>query len=329
MGAAFAHSVDRNHSAIAALGMGRQRGASVAQEYLHAVALASASLDQLAPHFLPVVDRLILFALPMLQFETEAVPGAVCCVAPDLTGPPQRIVRPAALPVGFWFFSPRVAVRALQEISEQFEAGVLPPRLGLGEFNGEAIWGGLQHLLRYWSVTPPVRRYRRHWIEGPLAAVRGMEDLQRLYSGTQVSAQYEWSLRNASRGGVGVAALGAPEERVEVGELVGIRSTEGGVWQLAVVRRLWQDDNHLAMIGLETLSQKPEFASVDDGRTRTEVFLCDAIHRGEAVRVAAPVHALAPGAPLFVTSNGAIQKLKPLDSAMLGSGFELRLYQVL
>lgn len=83
-------------------------------------------------------------------------------------------------------------------------------------------------------------------------------------------------------------------------------------------------------MGLEVLSRKPVLAHVDDGRRPAAVLLCDPLLRGEAVRIVAPLRALdAPSVPLFVTGNGSVQKLKPLDASYTGDGFELRVYQVL
>jgi len=302
---------------------------SVEREYLRAVAAQSASLDLLPPQLIHVVDRLLDFSLPMLQFQAAPFAGATYCIDPSRSVGPRRMVRVPESINGTWFFAPRVAAVALQEVAEQLAAGKPPQGLALGEECGEWLKAGLAHLLRHWSDMPPVRRYRRHLLGGTLSAVRGIKDLQRLFSGQTVMRQAEWSLRDVSRGGLGAYAATLSDASVRVGELVGIRPIEGAAWQLAVVRRTWANPGQYPFVGLETLTQNPVLASVDDGRTSADVVLCDPLMRGEAVRIAAPANVLNPGVPLFVTNNGSIQKLKPLESSMAGDGFELRVYQVL
>lgn len=330
LGAAFRETVPRDgaHGATP-LGSAGDCATSVEREYRRAVAAQSAALDLLPPHLIRVVDRLLGFSLPMLQFQAAPFSGATYYVDPNWSVGPRRMVRVPETINGTWFFSPRVAADALREVAEQLAAGKVPQGLALGEEGEEFLKAGLTHLLRHWSDIPPVRRYRRHLLGGTLSAVRGITDLQRVFSGQINVQQAEWSLRDVSRGGLGAYAPTFFDISVRVGELVGIRPVEGGTWQLAVVRRTWSNPGHCPFVGLETLTQNPVLASVDDGRAAADVVLCDPLLRGEAVRIAAPANVLHPGVPLFVTSNGSIQKLKPLESSMAGDGFELRVYQVL
>jgi hypothetical protein len=301
----------------------------VEREYVRAVATYTASLDQLEIEAIGVADRLIAFALPLLQLQADPVGGAIYFLSPGLLAPPRRLVRLPESLDGAWFFSTRTAVLALDDLRADYVQGSSPAVLGLGEVDGRLLHVGLQHLLRHWSESPPVRRFRRHVLGGTLKAVRGIDDLRRIFSGEDASSLSEWDLRDASRGGVGVLAPIVQESPVRVGELVGICPDESGSWQLGIVRRAWRSGEEATFVGLETLSQRPILASVDDGRVRADVFLCDPVMRGEAVRIAAPANTLRPSVPLFVTSNGTVQKLKPLDSGMAGNGFELRVYQVL
>jgi hypothetical protein len=330
LGAAFFHAVSRDGSRMALrFGSPGSAVACVESEYLRAVAAHSAALDVLDPRYIAPIDRLLAFALPMLQFQATPIAGSTYHVDPRSSVAPRRMVRIPDSITGLWFFSPRAALDALQKIAREVQDGNVPAGLALTEPDDTSLNAALAHLLRHWSDTPPVRRHRRHLLGGMLSAVRGIDELKRLFSGQVVMQQAEWSLRDVSRGGLGAYAPTHSDPSVRVGELVGVSPHDGRSWQLAVVRRTWGELGHYPLVGLETLSQNPSLADVDDGRTRACVLLCDPLLRGEAVRIAAPANLLSPGVPLFVTSNGSIQKLKPLESSMTGDGFELRVYQVL
>jgi len=302
---------------------------TVEREYLRAVAFYSASLEHLPPVLLAVIDRLIEFALPMLQFQADAVHGAVYCLPPDLAASPRRMVRAPEIRDGASFLSTRVALGALRELAGQLQRGEVSPGFRFASGDSAGFVAGIQHLLRHWSDASPIRRYRRHILGGKLTAVRGIEDLRQLFAGESVSYLAEWEFRDASRGGIGAAIPAGAPAPVGVGELIGILPHDGEAWQLGIVRRAWLESDAATRIGLEALSQRPVLASADDGLVRAEVFVCDPLSRGEAVRIAAPANTLRAGVPLFLTTNGSIQKLKPLDAAMTGDGFELRVYQVL
>jgi len=325
LGVSFNHGASHDKTRLTLAG-----GAptSVEREYLRAVAFYSAALEHLPPAVMDAIDRLIEFVLPMLQFQAEAVQGAVYYVPHDLGAAPRRMVRLPDRRDGVWFLSTRVALGALHELAGQLQSGVIPVGFELACGSREALVEGVQHLLRHWSAASPVRRYRRHMLGGRLTAVRGIEDLRQLFTGESVSYLAEWEFRDASRGGIGASVPAGASAPLNVGELVGILPHDGEAWQLGVVRRAWLECDAME-VGLEALSQRPVLASIDDGLVRTDVFLCDPLSRGEAVRIAAPLNTLRPGIPVFVTANGSIQKLKPLDAAMAGNGFELRVYQVL
>jgi hypothetical protein len=326
LGASFTHGVSHGAAGVAG-GAAGSLATSVEREYLRAVAFYSAALEHLSPALINAIDRLIEFALPMLQLQADAAQGAVYCLPHDLAAAPRRMVRVSHSRDGAWFLYTRVAVGALHELAERVQDGGVPVGLE-SACGGRSLMGGIQHLLRHWSDASPVRRYRRHMLGGKLTAVRGIEDLRQLFTGESVSYLAEWEFRDASRGGIGASVPAGASVPVNVGELVGILPHDGEAWQLGVVRRAWLECDAM-QVGLEALSQRPVLASIDDGLVRTEVFLCDPLLRGEAVRIAAPVNTLRPGIPVFVTANGSIQKLKPLDAAMAGNGFELRVYQVL
>lgn len=330
LGAALVASESGDGTAGVAAGMhvGGPR-ASLENEYLRAVAAYSASLGLLPPRASLVVGRVMTFVVPMLNFRSRPFAGAMYYVRPQDGVAPRRLVRLPDELDGAWFYSAGVAVGALKELVENLAAGKAPLALAAGEEGEKVLRTVLEHLIRHWSETPPVRRFRRHLLGGKLSAVRGIDQLQRLFSGRSSVAEVEWSLKDVSRGGLGAYVCSESEPSVRVGQLVGVRANGGAAWHLAIVRRTWTGAREYPFVGLETLSQRPVLARVDDGRASADVFLCDPVLKGEALRIAAASNQLSPDLPLFVTNGGRVQKLKPLQGLVAGEGFDLRVYQVL
>lgn len=300
---------------------------AVATEYLRAVAYSACGIDQVTPAAVSEVDRLIDLVLPHLELQSAPGADAPSVAVPPDGLPPRRLLGSEQPAAGTLYFTPGPAARILTGLSAQLSQGVVPAGFG-GRRGGAPLLQALQTLLRHWSGAPPMRRYRRHLLNGRLAVVRGFEELKELVQGGQPPTDAEWLMHDASRGGVGAIVPARADDTVQMGDLVGLRSTEGDAWHLGIVRRKRAagDDR---LVGIETVSQCPEIVSVDDGRAASDALLCDPLLKGEAVRILISPDALMSGVPLFVTANGTIQKLKPLDASTGGRDFELRVYQVL
>lgn len=308
----------------------RERGDSAFErELVRALAAVSVALDQVPPHFLGAAYQVLAFSIPLVRIEPSPFEGATFVFALEDSDGPRRLARPPEGDAASCYFSPGMARDALREIQVRVDGGEIPFRFLDGAGDARLLRHVLDHFLHYWAPVPPLRRHRRHRVGGAIAAVRGLEAIRLLLQGNGEVGQVEWSLHDVSRRGVGAYVPTSGSEPVRPGELVGLRATGGGNWQLAVVRRTWSSAGERELAGLETLSLSPVASQVDDGHVRVEVLLCDPVLRGEAVRVAAPVNTLLAGAPLFISGSGKIQKLKPLNGEMQGDGFELRVYQVL
>nr|NMG01077.1 hypothetical protein [Aromatoleum toluolicum] len=327
LGRAFMHAAgDRNASTARSVPVVMPSDESVDFHYVRALAACTASLDLLAPRLLVAVDRLLRLSVPVVRFEPEVFEGATHFVDPQ-GGVPRRLVGISEAAAGAWFFSPGLASEMFREARARAIADAQSAASSSDAESSSLHLRALDHLLQHWSAIPPVRRHRRHQITGSLAAVAGIDELRRVFGGEQGVRREEWQVRDLSRSGLGAIAENAA---VSVGQLVGIHPVDGQGWQLALVRRAWTEEEGATHVGLEVLSRKPVLAHVDDGRRPAAVLLCDPLLRGEAVRIVAPLRALdAPTVPLFVTGNGSVQKLKPLDASYTGDGFELRVYQVL
>lgn len=305
---------------------GRDTETSTYREYLRAVALQCSGLEQMPVELVDVADRLIQHLLPALHLGAGPVEGARFIVSPVLGGEPRRLIKAVSEDEPAWYFSPLLAERVFADLEVMLGKGVVPGGLGAGLGAKEHIAACIRHFRRTWYDTPSARRHRRHLMGGKLAAVRGFGSFSQIISGGEAVALMSWDLRDVSVGGLGAVAPVSEYGMPRIGELIAMRSEDTAAWRLGLVRRIQRDDIARAFVGVETFALEPRAVRADDGRSPLDVLLCDPLRRGANLRVAAPVGALRPSAPLFVAENGAIQKLKPLGTVWRGHEFEVRTY---
>ena len=308
------------------LRQGRDTETSTYREYLRAVALQCAGLEQMPVELVDVADRLILHLLPALHLGSGPIEGARFFVSPMIGGGPRRLVKALPAEEPAWYFSPLLAERVFGELEVMLKKGVVPSGLGDGPGVKERISACIRHLRRTWCDTPAARRHRRHVIGGQLTAVRGVLSFNQVLSGGGSDDLATWELRDVSVSGLGAVAPVSEFGVPRIGELIAMRSEDAAPWRLGMVRRIQRGDVSRAFVGIETFALEPRVVRADDGRAPMEVLLCDPLRRGTQLRVVAPAGALRAGAPLFVAEQGSIQKLKPVGTAWRGHEFEVRTY---
>lgn len=312
----------------AASGMVRVSGdlPGIGRQYLRALAFEVAAVDQLQGAALVAAAHLVDLAVPFLSLARMQSSDAVYSVDARRAGRPLRFVAHPA--PSAWFFLSGDAVVFLTGLLARMQNGMVPPSLRNAGLTAGAAQTAARHLIVRWSSSPPLRRFRRHFVSGVLSVIRGLGEIRHALGGTASAVPVEWAISDLSRGGVG-AKVAPDSVSIPIrGELLSFRPQDGASWHLGVVRRVRYLNGEVA-IGIETLSPRPTLVRVDDGRAPHEVFFCDPVQKGEAVRVAAPVNTLRAGVPLFISADNRLQKLKPLEACEVDAGFELRVYQVL
>lgn len=330
-GGVFQQVVGDNERLALVSQLGHDEVSSVVGEYLRALAIYTAGLSSLPRREAWLACRLAEGLLPFLALQRAPSVGGVYYLDATLDGPPKRMLQFPPVLDGIWFLVTRAACDKLNEYAELVSSGQGVPGWEQEAVSDEDALRIINHVLRHWSSTPPVRRYRRHRIDGRLGVLRTGDDLGRLFASDTDAWQQIWELTDISRGGIGAQteAGAACAEGLSVGELIGVRMQESHDWQLAVIRRLWQATAPHIMIGMDVLSVKPSYVNMDDGKTSTGAVLCDPMYRGEAVRILLPVGTAHLNDQAFITAGGSITKLRLLEGAPINSFFELRVYQVL
>lgn len=301
---------------------------SVEQECLRALAYFSAGYERLAPDLFGIVNRLVDIALPMLGLHHKPVSGTVYYLDLECGAAPTRFVQVPQRNEGMRYFATRRAYDFLQELDLALKRGELPRQLDLIPAGRDLLGAALEHLMMHWSATPPVRRNRRHPVDGALHAVQGYERIHALLKNGEFSEPLHLLFVDVSRGGVGVLMESGLTTPIGMGALVAIRPLDGGVWHLEMVQRVWQESDMRVILGLMTLSVAPTVVDVSDGTRQRSVLMCDPVLRGEAVRMVVPHSGGVLGDTLHVTHEAARYELHRLGSHLAGADFDLLVYQV-
>ena len=309
----------------------RVRGASeaVGREYLRAIAYHASALDQQTLKAGFAIARLITQLLPDLFMGREHVEGALYGIDVAQRGIPMRITKSTSF-TGWWFVTEE-AMNTLSDIHRDLIHG--RPSDVFEHINIKELHDAVVHLRRQWSLNPPLRRHRRYPLNARLSVVRGYEQAMNLLSDDATEAvavgMGTWHITDMSLGGVGAITPRSIKVSVPVaGDLVAFCPEEGTRWHIGIVRRLRTSKSHVE-IGIATLSTSPELACIDDGRHLRELFVCDPVRSGGAIRLVAPVGTLVDDDPIFVVEkNAVVHKLSPLADALRGKSFDLRIYQV-
>jgi len=304
-------------------------GETMAREYLRAIAYHAAALDQQTLKAGFAIARLIARLLPDLSMVREHTEGALYGVDLAQRGVPVRLAGSQSF-LGWRFVTTEAASRLSDIHGDLIRGKALN---GLEHVDAKELHAAIMHLRRQWSFNPPMRRHRRYPLNARLCMVRGYEQTMDLLGDDATEAvsmgMGTWHITDLSVGGVGAITPRNIKVSVPVvGDLVAFCPEEGIKWHLGVVRRLRTSKSQIE-IGIVTLSANPELTRIDDGRHPRKLCTCDPIQRGEAIRLVAPVGTLENDDPIFaIGKNATVHKLRPLDNALRGKSFDLRIYQV-
>ncbi|MDR2032146.1 MAG: hypothetical protein LBP86_07835 [Azoarcus sp.] len=303
---------------------------TVGREYLRAIAYHAAALDQQTLKAGFAIARLVELSLPYLFLTCEHTETALYGVDAAKSGIPVRLARPDSFEG--WYFVTVPAADMLSDIHGELTHGHRPP--GLEKTDLAELRIAVTHLRRQWSARPPTRRFRRYSFNAHLSVVGGYDDVMSLLGeGSPEGVALGtggWRITDLSRGGVGATTSRSTDGGVPAaGDLVAFCPEEGTQWHIGVVRRVRLSKSGIE-IGIATLSVRPDLARVDDGRAAHELFVCEPVRRGEAIRLVGPVGSLEEDDPLFVMAKGSVVcKLRPLADALRGKSFDLRVYQAM
>jgi hypothetical protein len=241
---------------------GEQTDSNVRREYLRALMLSISSADSLPPEKVQLAESFIRHYTDF--FALERLPRRGCHYCVDLRaarGPTRPVGRIAPNPT-VRYFGPDRAIETVDSMIERVRVRDAPPvelELG-GRFDAQTVRDVLEHLGRYWSLTPPTRACERKPVLMRIDVVHDFGTIMSMVSGDSQdldfsSAMETWSVENESERGFGAVVTEGTSDWLEIGSLLGIRLEEGASWGVGVVRRLSCPPNGRMLVGIQTLSK--------------------------------------------------------------------------
>jgi len=255
----FAESRDLLDTIVAAAGGGET---TPRREYLKAVLLDISSPDSLLPHEMEAAERLIAESAASFAMDRKGGPTLTHWIDLGEAMPPLRLAKLPQSAGGLRFFGAGGALGALQALIRRTEtSGQLPPAFkGLAQFEQEAALELMQHLVLYWSPTPPERKHPRHNVKSRLSIVHGFDGVMGVLSGAAPAPERQvenWIVENVSAGGFGAVVAQSKGDWLKIGELLAMQPDGGNNWIVGMVRRVSKTSGQEARVGIETLSRAP------------------------------------------------------------------------
>lgn len=162
-----------------------QQTTSLQAEFMKCLFLSCSSPDSLLPQQIDLVERLIDDVADGFVLSNE--PDSRSAFVYDLAvpRPPGRLVAGMPVTARMRFIGPSVASVRLQELARALDNPSAVSAAGYSYVAPAAsLRSVLQHLLFYWSMTPPERKWPRMPAFGRLTVLHGFSDVMRavLYS---------------------------------------------------------------------------------------------------------------------------------------------------
>ncbi|WP_255990056.1 hypothetical protein [Chitinolyticbacter albus] len=234
------------------------------REYMQAMMLTLSQPDKLQPAQIELAAQWLKRWSGRMELEMLIRPNRQL-FAVNIAGSsaPKRLRRDM---VGdnwrYWFTE--ALVLHVREVHDQLLRGDSPLDHGLPIESAEP--GNLAlmlNLVNLWSrdVPAPVRRYERHLARKRLQVVRGLEDVIHFLRAPAGQARRvdteHWEVANESAGGYGVNYSGKGDDRLLVGEIVGLGQQEGPGLVIGVIRRITRRRDGQVEVGIENLASNP------------------------------------------------------------------------
>jgi hypothetical protein len=316
---------------------------SVQQEYLQALMLAVSATDTLLPENLHLVDFLIEHYAGF--FALVRTPRRGCHYYVDVANAnaPARLVDRVAPAPGIRYFGPDKAAKMLDRMIESIsERGMVPPEINPdGMHKAASILEALDHVARYWDLSPPTRASERKTAVTRISVVHGFASILTMVSGDSQDLDFDsnvetWRVENESQGGYGAVITETASDWLEIGSLLGIREEEGASWGIGLVRRLVRPAAGTMYVGIESLSRGAVKATVSmtSGPARRELsaLLLPSSSEGSAhsaeVVLMLPPGTFVIGQTYAMHTFGRVYPLLPREVREKGEGYELARFRV-
>lgn len=295
------------------------------REYMRALAFHSLEPEQLDAASLELASRLVNYVLERL--ELSPVPGITSLYWIDVAQAmlPVRLVHSPDRGGMPRFFAGALAVEPLQILQELVSVGNVPPGFILRHMPGSGCLANvLAHMIRRWSGIAPLRRQRRHDMPGTMHVVVGVDAVfARLHEEEGGGEQWQWTVHDVSRQGIGIDVPPDQAGRLQVGMLVGMCPVDAGCWRIGIVRRVRQENSGAGQVGIELFAEKATGVVVRDGALQMRALLLDPLVVGATVRLIFSGTSVSSSPEVFLGDDGRTYRLTLLPGREYGADHEI------
>lgn len=257
------------------------------KELLRALMLYVSSPGTLAPEQIEVSYRIT--GRLVSSFDFKAVPDLDCAHFIDLSKPgaPGYIDNKFQPTPTMRFFGAIRAVPKIQSIIDQNKRSLIQQEQRFGdEFTPSGKLTVLKHLQTYWGKNQPHRHQERKGISATIEVVHSFRIIGQLVTGIDLGhapnlsekdaaalkeqskinlaaaddAKYTtetWTVSDASANGIGGIIPKTSGAWVKIGALCGLKSPNGQLWWVGMIRRLQTNSKGAVHVGIEILAKKP------------------------------------------------------------------------
>lgn len=257
------------------------------RELLRALVLNVSSPDTLAPDQIEVSYRIAGRMVSFFDFKTAPDPDCAHFIDLSKPGAPGNVGTKLQVTSAIRFFGAAKAVPKIKGIIDQNERSLIQKEQRFGnEFTPAGKLTVLKHLQIYWEKNQPHRHQERKGISATVEVVHSFRtisqlvthiDLDRVVNLSEKDAAAlkerskinlaetddidytteTWAVSDVSADGIGGIIPKTTGTWVKIGELCGLKSQNGQLWWVGMIRRLHTDPKGTVHVGIEILAKKP------------------------------------------------------------------------
>lgn len=258
-------------------------------EFVTTLMWYASSASSMTRTYLHIAERLSIYLHSNFVINNSYMSGCLFGFDTAQGSAPMRVGAGAVMPSTMRFFGVQDIYAAMDALNAALAKNTVPDGINAGNaFEPDEVRVVLQHLARYWTSPPPMRRAGRHSIEVNMNVARGFSGLMEQ---TDVGLNFShhdnlvWEVEDISLGGFRCVLPPAQASGIEIGMLIGLKPDQLGRWGAGVVRRLVRDEQNNMHVGVEILSNQVMGISLRaDGlnEEQTAIWLSGADKEGEA-----------------------------------------------
>ncbi|GHD56403.1 hypothetical protein [Jeongeupia chitinilytica] len=233
---------------------------SAIREYTQSLMLTLAIPEKLQPAQVELTAQWLKRWSSQIELETQIHPTQQL-YAVNLAGstPPKRLRRDM-VGENWRYWQTEALLQQIRQVRDALHAGAAPATHGLPDDTLlPANLELLDTLAERWSrdAPAPIRKHERHAARQAIAVWRGLEEAIRALRAPAPGKARQWELLDESASGFGIRCRGGSDDKLQVGELLGIQGLEQKAFSLGIIRRIVRKPDGVVDLGIETLASNP------------------------------------------------------------------------